>query len=395
MSRIAILEDDPLVARHTAELIAEGLHLATAVATAPAQQAQALDGAAAAIIGWHFGGRPLAVTIAAARERDPLRPVLVVCPAGDGEAFGGAAAAAGALAVVTRPVVAAELLPRLVAALERAELLRANDELTRQVEARDRALASTRGQAERATAALASTSTELATATERLVVAEQLAAVGRVVTGIAHELGQQLALVGYAEALKARVAADPELVELADVIVGAQRRLLAMVDAIRDFAVGPEAAPAREPVDLVTIVDDALALLRHDPDVRRRQVVRTVDGHPLCLAHRGKLAQVVINLVHNAALATAAGEPIEVAVADAGDAAVVTVRDRGVGMTPELVARLGEPFFTTRGDRGSGLGVGICKRIVEDHGGTLAFASRPGAGTTAMVRLPALAGSAP
>ena len=213
---------------------------------------------------------------------------------------------------------------------------------------------------------------------------------------IAHELGQQLALVGYAEALKTRVADDPELVELADVIVGAQRRLLAMVDAIRDFTAGPEHALAKEPVDLVTIVDDALALLRHDPDVRRRQVRRVVTGHPLCLAHRGKLAQVVINLVHNAALATAAGAAIEVAVRELADgAAELTVDDRGVGMAPAVVARLGEPFFTTRGDRGSGLGVGICRRIVEEHGGTLAFTSTPGAGTTARVCLPALVGSAP
>ncbi len=114
-----------------------------------------------------------------------------------------------------------------------------------------------------------------------------------------------------------------------------------------------------------------------------------IHGHPLCLAHRGKLAQVVINLVHNAALATAIGDAIDVTVAVAPDgAAVVTVRDRGVGMAPDVVARLGEPFFTTRGDRGSGLGVGICRRIVEDHGGSLAFTSTPGAGTTATVRLP-------
>lgn len=393
MTRIAILEDDPLIGRHTADIIAELLQFEPVLATALAGQAAAIDGSAAVIVGAHFGGRPLAATVAAARDRDPHRPVLVVCASDDADAVDAAAGVVGALAVVTRPVAAAALLPRLMAALERAALARTVDELTRQLDARDDALASTRGQAERATAALASTSTELATATERLVVAEQLAAVGRVVTGIAHELGQQLALVGYAEALKARVASDPELAELADVIVGAQRRLLAMVDAIRDFTAGHDHAPAREPVDAVAIVDDALALLRHDPDVRRRQIVRTVGDHPLILAHRGKLAQVVINLVHNAALASAIGAAIEVVVATTVDgAAAITVRDDGVGMAPEVVARLGEPFFTTRGDRGSGLGVGICRRIVEDHGGSLAFASTPGAGTTATVRLPALGG---
>jgi signal transduction histidine kinase len=62
-------------------------------------------------------------------------------------------------------------------------------------------------------------------------------------------------------------------------------------------------------------------------------------------------------------------------------------------MPPEVVGRLGEPFFTTRGNRGSGLGVGICKRIVEEHGGALTFESAVGRGTTARVTVPLLADS--
>jgi signal transduction histidine kinase len=60
-------------------------------------------------------------------------------------------------------------------------------------------------------------------------------------------------------------------------------------------------------------------------------------------------------------------------------------------MAPEVLARLGEPFFTTRGDRGSGLGIGICMRIVEEHGGSLTYCSEVGKGTQARVRLPSLA----
>jgi signal transduction histidine kinase len=114
--------------------------------------------------------------------------------------------------------------------------------------------------------------------------------------------------------------------------------------------------------------------------------------------HRGKLAQVVINLVHNAALATAAGRGDRGRGARArrdGAARADPSTIAASAWRPEVVARLGEPFFTTRGDRGSGLGVGICRRIVEEHGGTLAFTSTPGAGTTARVCLPALVGSAP
>jgi two-component system sporulation sensor kinase B len=94
----------------------------------------------------------------------------------------------------------------------------------------------------------------------------------------------------------------------------------------------------------------------------------------------------------NAVLATEPGDTLRVAIdRDRGAReAVLEVTDRGVGMSRQVLERLGEPFFTTRGERGSGLGVGICMRIVRDHGGSLSFESEPGAGTTATVRLPLL-----
>jgi signal transduction histidine kinase len=131
-------------------------------------------------------------------------------------------------------------------------------------------------------------------------------------------------------------------------------------------------------------------LISYDRDVRRRRISRSWRARPLVALDRDRFVQVVIGLVHNAALATAAGDEVAVAIDQRGDRAVVTVTDRGVGMAPEVLAHLGEPFFTTRGDRGSGLGVGICRRIVEEHGGALAYTSAPGAGTTAEVVLPLL-----
>jgi signal transduction histidine kinase len=94
--------------------------------------------------------------------------------------------------------------------------------------------------------------------------------------------------------------------------------------------------------------------------------------------------------VSNAVLATGPGDTIEIELGTAGGGVVLTVSDRGVGMSPEVLARLGQPFFTTRGDRGSGLGVGICMKIVEEHGGSLTYSSEEGVGTQARVRLPLL-----
>jgi signal transduction histidine kinase len=355
MARVLVADDDPGAVREIAQLLAEEGHDV-------ASDDEAVD---AIVLG---AGADGSARIARLRADDPH------------------------LVVVDRPSDARELLPWLEAGLERRRLARRVDELEAAVAHRDHALAASHHLVERTTAELRTTSTSLATATERLVEAEKLAAVGRVVTGIAHELSQHLALVGYAEAIKSRVADDPELVELAEVIVRAQKRLAAMIDEIRDFTDTGAARRglAREPADLAAVVEEALGIISYDRDVRRRKIVRVWRARPLCALDQGKFQQVVMNLVSNAVLATRPGDEVTVAIDVRSGAAELTIVDRGVGMAPDVVARLGEPFFTTRGDRGSGLGVGICRRIVEEHGGRLDFESAVGQGTTARVSLPAL-----
>jgi signal transduction histidine kinase len=293
--------------------------------------------------------------------------------AADVEATARALAAVGPVRHVARPTTAEQVLPRVRAVLERRGLREQLRDLEAVVAHRDRALSATSG--------------SLETATERLVQAEQLAAVGRVVTGISHELMQQLALIGYAEALKSRVAHDPELVEYAEVIVRAQKRLAAMVDEIRDFA-RPERELERQPSDLAAVVDEALAIISYDRDVRRRKIVKEWRERPIVALDHDRFTQVVINLVSNAALATRPGDELTLRIEVENGRATLAVTDRGVGMSPEVLDRVAEPFFTTRGDRGSGLGVGICMRIVEEHGGTLRYRSSLGEGTTATVTLP-------
>jgi signal transduction histidine kinase len=217
-----------------------------------------------------------------------------------------------------------------------------------------------------------------------------------VASGLAHEIGNQLALVGYAEAIheRARAAGDHEVAEFAEVIVAAQRRLAALVDEIKDFARGAAAHYAREPGDVAAAVEEALGILRFDAEVKTRQVRLEVRRRPLAMLHRGKIAQVVVNLVRNAVQASPPGGEVLITVDEAEDGAgrqaVMRVRDHGAGMSPEVLARLGEPFFTTK-ERGSGLGLGISRRVVVEHGGALEVRSQPGEGTEVVVTLPALA----
>jgi signal transduction histidine kinase len=398
-SLIYVLDGDPLIAHSAAALLGQESDFEVRTFTQPAElrAATAARPADAVLIDATLSQAGGIELVEAMQRADPDLVAIAVTSASDPDATAVALSRVGPLRHVLKPFEARDLLPRLRAGLERRGLARALAAARAALERENQALRASRAQVERTTAELEETSSELATATERLVEAEQLAAVGRVLTGIAHEITSQLALVGYAEAIRTRVGSDPELVELCDVIVNAHKRLCAMVDEIRDFVTEPRrgAALAREPADVIAVVDEALAILGYDRDVRARELVKSYRARPLAALNRQKFLQVVINLVSNAVLATRPGDTIEIEVDE--DAAtgemVLTVTDRGVGMSPAVLARLGQPFFTTRGDRGSGLGVGICMRIAEEHGGSLTYRSEEGAGTQARVRLPQLDGA--
>ena len=385
-----VVDDDPLAVVELSGLLARetDFDVTTFTVGRNAEDAAAANRPEAAIVGARMTG-----VLASMRQVDPHLAWLMMTSATDPDAGAQALAAGGGpLHHIVKPFDANDLLPKLYMHLDRRALAVRLDAALAELSKRDVALAASKRQVERATAELESTHDELQTATERLVKSEQLAAVGRVMTGIGYELSRQLALVGYAEAIKSRVADDPELVEFASIIVNAQKRLTAMVDEIRDFVAGEGETLQREPADVAAVVDEALAIMGYDRDVRDRDIIRKFKGHPLAMLHRHKFCQVVINLVSNAVLATESGDVIEVHVdVDASNGvAIVTVLDQGAGMPADVLERLGEPFFTTRGDRGSGLGVGICMSIVEEHGGELTFKSKQGAGTAARVTVPLL-----
>jgi signal transduction histidine kinase len=101
----------------------------------------------------------------------------------------------------------------------------------------------------------------------------------------------------------------------------------------------------------------------------------------------GSLKQVWLNLLQNALEASPDGGRIRVAIAVEGGRARVTIADEGAGIPPDVLARVGEPFFTTRA-QGTGLGLHLSRQLVQGAGGTLELSSRPGAGTTLQVALP-------
>jgi signal transduction histidine kinase len=302
------------------------------------------------------------------RERHPSAVLILLTGYADKESAIRAINEVGVWQYVEKPWDTDDLLRKIRQGLERRDLVDKLHRINAELGARVR---------------------ELESAHERLVASERMAAVGRVASGLAHELGNQLGLVGYAEAIAARTK-EPEVKEFAEVIASARRRLTAMVDEIKDFTRSGDREYAREPGDLAGVVEEALNFLRFDREVAARTLRPTVKKRPLSRMHRGKIMQVVINLVRNAAQASPPDGEVRITVDEKPAGASLMVADSGGGMTPEVLARLGEPFFTTK-ERGSGLGLGISRRIVEEHGGTLAVRSRPGEGTEVEVILPALA----
>jgi signal transduction histidine kinase len=244
----------------------------------------------------------------------------------------------------------------------------------------------------RKTEELAARVEELERTRAQLVQSERLAAVGRVMAGVAHEIGNQLGILGFAQ-LIVEGAADPEIAEHGRAILRAQRRLGLLVDEIKDFARGPSEF-SRAVADIAEVAEEAAGLLRFDAEVRARVLTLEVRARPLALVHRGKILQALINLARNAAQASPVGGTVRVVI-DAGPegGARVEVIDAGSGMSPEVLARIGEPFYSARAG-GSGLGVGISRRIAEEHNGALHYASSPGEGTTATLSLPPVGASA-
>ncbi|HEX9100652.1 MAG TPA: ATP-binding protein [Polyangia bacterium] len=217
--------------------------------------------------------------------------------------------------------------------------------------------------------------------------AEQLAAVGRLAAGIAHEIRNPLAAIsGSIELLSQTLQGDggKENKELMSIVIREVDRLNRLITDLLEFA-RPRALET-ERLDVGATMAEMLKVFENDKRLGEAPVELHADEAVLVDADPAQLRQVVWNLLRNAAEA-APREKITVEVR-ADDARVsLTVRDRGPGIAAEHRARLFEPFFSTK-QGGTGLGLATVHRIVEEHRGAVEFDCPPGGGTTVTVRLP-------
>ncbi|MGD9120723.1 MAG: 7TM diverse intracellular signaling domain-containing protein [Desulfobacterales bacterium] len=170
------------------------------------------------------------------------------------------------------------------------------------------------------------------------------------------------------------------------------KRIKRIVDDLKNY-VRNDSADLTQPIDINAVIKSAVSLLTNMiKNTTHNFSIEKGNDLPVLKGNFQRLEQVMINLIQNACQALPdnnRGIYISTAYDQNNSNIVVTIRDEGVGMPPETVEHIMDPFFTTKHDAGGiGLGLSISSRIVEEHGGTLRFSSEPGAGTTATITLP-------
>jgi two-component system NtrC family sensor kinase len=227
-----------------------------------------------------------------------------------------------------------------------------------------------------------------------LMQAGKLAAIGQLAAGVAHEINNPLtAINANAQMLKMVMPVEDENFESVDLIVRAGERAAKVVRGLLDFA--RQEQYSFTPGDLNESLEEALDLVRYQLQTANITINKEFDDSlPLIVASWEHLKSVWLNLLLNArdALLQAHGDPsldISTRSREEGQSVQVVLHDNGKGMTSAETAHIFEPFYTTKGPgQGTGLGLATCHRIIEQHGGEITVASKPGEGTTFLINLP-------
>ncbi len=225
---------------------------------------------------------------------------------------------------------------------------------------------------------------------KHLARAEQMAALGELAAGLTHEIRNPLAGVSSALQLM-RSEEDDQATERGRLL----DHMLSELERVSKTLVGllglarPQ-PPQKAETDLAALTQDIVRLF--EPRLHGRHVRIAVEAPnplPAIQLDRGQITQLILNLLTNAAQAVNDGGAIEVRLAPFpdGGGVMLSVIDDGVGIPADRLERIWEPFYTTK-EKGTGLGLAVCRQIAELHGGTITVDSTPGEGTRFLVLLP-------
>ena len=235
---------------------------------------------------------------------------------------------------------------------------------------------------------LRSVTEELRFTQHRLVHTERLATVGRIVGTVLQRMREQF---DYLEDLKRAQREVPKVGKLGDIFeaaVAGVDSFGALLEDMLALSENREAKVERQTVSLDALAERAFRLFRHDLLARRRVLEIVCDSHATVCIDPCRMIHVVLNLLRNAAQATAANERICLRTWSESTHGVIEVEDAGQGMDGDTLTKIFTPFFTTKGKAGMGLGLRLAKSTVEAYGGTIACTSSPGQGAKFKIRLP-------
>jgi signal transduction histidine kinase len=228
---------------------------------------------------------------------------------------------------------------------------------------------------------------------QQLLQAQRLSSVGELASSVAHEFNNILTtIINYAK-MGSRAQNTAAQQQAFEKILKGGQRAAAIVNSMLGFA--RNKSSTRELTDIVELVEEVLLLTEKDLSKHRIQLDKRFLDHPKAVVVPGQIEQILVNLVINARQAMPNGGRLKVEVRDNASAETVEVKiaDTGVGIPPENLRQIFEPFFTTKqpdeyGRGGTGLGLSVCRQIIEQHHGRIRVESVIGKGSTFIVKLP-------
>jgi signal transduction histidine kinase len=239
---------------------------------------------------------------------------------------------------------------------------------------------------------------ELKATQQQVIQQERLSAIGQMASGIAHDFNNTLTpILGFAELLlenDALLENKAETRRCLEMLRTSAKDAANVVGRLREFYRPADTDEEFPVVDLAKIVQQAVALTepkwRSQTQARGLTVEVTAEAKasPFVAGQESALREVLTNLIFNAVDAMPEGGRISLETSIEDEDAVIRVRDTGTGMTESVRQRCLEPFFSTKGERGTGLGLSMVYGIVERHRGKLEIESAAGHGTTFIIRLP-------
>jgi signal transduction histidine kinase len=226
---------------------------------------------------------------------------------------------------------------------------------------------------------------------------ERIGTVGRLASGVTHDLRNMVTSLREAEYQLSQHSASPELRETFTLGLAHVEKILSTLKTLQDFAHAGKLEIARALADPADVVRDAVTISRMDLHFRLRKLVVDVSPDlPSLQADRLKLSHALVNLIQNAVQATGKDSTVRIDARPGTDGGVeLAVEDDGPGVDAELRPRLFQAFSAGKNSPGLGMGLYMARLIVESHGGSIRLVDRPGGGSRFELQIPfVVAGSA-